>query len=412
MSENWRERTDKGNKNWRKKDGEDSIRWKMNDGGSNMGIWRKRPESLGKRNDNEKKTHRPNYSFQNRRKVMSKRDLVGLLQGDRASEILLQIVASNGPFLALMKQSNIPEEIMCQVLAVLVKASTSPTENQRILLSGFFMELLPQTVTSEHFLIRHLHWFINQLNRTTAHTYPNRHLFTKAVLDLLMFLRALQATLPTASIDTIRDIVQLLQPQIDYLNRKGDCFKQEVVELLNEVIETMNTITPAKEVKQIDGASHEQPPEDFRSIGICPTYDDIFTNHRPFVRPNVIDGKYIGGVNHYLDVQFRLLREDFVRPLREGIQECTNQIRNEQASWRNSVQDIRIYQNVRILSSSFEPDDGDLIFNATFDVSRLRNVQWMVIFRQYLCDIRSIQVITPLFSSYLYSPVSDCSRAL
>ena len=23
--------------------------------------------------------------------------------------------------------------------------------------------------------------------------------------------------------------------------------------------------------------------------------------------------------NHYLDVQFRLLREDFVRPLREGI---------------------------------------------------------------------------------------------
>lgn len=29
-------------------------------------------------------------------------------------------------------------------------------------------------------------------------------------------------------------------------------------------------------------------------------------------------------INHYLDVQYRLLREDFIKPLRDGIEEIRN----------------------------------------------------------------------------------------
>ncbi|KAF4520804.1 hypothetical protein B566_EDAN002382 [Ephemera danica] len=62
-----------------------------------------------------------------------------------------------------------------------------------------------------------------------------------------------------------------------------------------------------------------QPPNDFRTMSAAPTSEDVLCrNDAVFLRPNLVRGKY-DSIEHYLDVQFRLLREDFVRPLREGI---------------------------------------------------------------------------------------------
>jgi len=62
------------------------------------------------------------------------------------------------------------------------------------------------------------------------------------------------------------------------------------------------------------------PPDDFRQIPIIPTIDEILTPDDSFLRPNKTAGAY-NSADHYLDVQFRLLREDFLRPLKNGIQE-------------------------------------------------------------------------------------------
>lgn len=58
--------------------------------------------------------------------------------------------------------------------------------------------------------------------------------------------------------------------------------------------------------------------DDFRQINICPEPSELQRNVVPFLRGNKVDGKY-DGVDHYLDVHFRLLREDFIRPFRERI---------------------------------------------------------------------------------------------
>lgn len=60
-----------------------------------------------------------------------------------------------------------------------------------------------------------------------------------------------------------------------------------------------------------------QPPENFRILSIVPTRDDLMDS-TPFVRPNIVQGAY-NDVEHYLDVQFRLLREDCFGPIRDGI---------------------------------------------------------------------------------------------
>jgi hypothetical protein len=65
---------------------------------------------------------------------------------------------------------------------------------------------------------------------------------------------------------------------------------------------------------------NEAPPEDFRQLSVIPTIQDVHPQGAVFLRRNKIDGKY-DNAEHYLDVQFRLLREDFVRPLRDGIQQ-------------------------------------------------------------------------------------------
>lgn len=108
------------------------------------------------------------------------------------------------------------------------------------------------------------------------------------------------------------------------------------------------------------------PPELFSTLPILPLAEEIhYYAKKPFLRPNIVKGNYHNW-DHYIDVQFRLLREDFVGPLRAGIAE-----HNEGQSRGGEV---RVYQRVRIeqpvcLSSGIG-------FDISFDLSALRRVNW------------------------------------
>jgi len=65
------------------------------------------------------------------------------------------------------------------------------------------------------------------------------------------------------------------------------------------------------------GQTDLDPPNDFTEMSIVPTFADIITDQKSFLRKNITNGAY-RNVHHYLDVQFRLLREDYLSPLREG----------------------------------------------------------------------------------------------
>lgn len=120
-----------------------------------------------------------------------------------------------------------------------------------------------------------------------------------------------------------------------------------------------------------------EPPEDFRTIQICPNADDILHNHEPFIRKNVVDGKYVGGVDHYLDVQFRLLREDFIRGFRDGIKGYRRLLEQKQTNQKRvRISDINIYGDVNVISSIMS--NGDLVYIARFDTADFKKVRWQV----------------------------------
>lgn len=105
---------------------------------------------------------------------------------------------------------------------------------------------------------------------------------------------------------------------------------------------------------------------DFRNQQIIPTEEDINGDPERFVRPNKQTGKYNDG-EHYLDVQFRLYREDFIRPIRNGINKfrdivpSTTEINIDHINYYQSVSisGVKIQQGDKVLICKFEPNRID-----------------------------------------------------
>lgn len=79
----------------------------------------------------------------------------------------------------------------------------------------------------------------------------------------------------------------------------------------------------------------EHPLDSFRNQHVIPTSDELNDNRKPFLRSLLTKGAYDDS-EHYLGAHFRLLKEDFVRPLREGLQH----FRTSSSSGR----DVRVYK--------------------------------------------------------------------
>ncbi|XP_046560629.1 NFX1-type zinc finger-containing protein 1-like [Haliotis rubra] len=107
--------------------------------------------------------------------------------------------------------------------------------------------------------------------------------------------------------------------------------------------------------------------DNFRQIKLMPTNDDINPAMKPLLKKNKVVGKYTD-VDEYLDVQYRLLREDFIQPLREGVSEYQDLLAMKD---RRAT---RLYQNV-LVRRFFCSEDG-IVYRLQFDVSKLSHVDW------------------------------------
>lgn len=107
------------------------------------------------------------------------------------------------------------------------------------------------------------------------------------------------------------------------LDQSNSVSKEELQRQLQAFKEARDDIIRAnrqKHGKRYINKGGQKPPNNFRDLPVCPSTKEITTQERPFLRKNITKGRY-EDAEHYLDVQFRLLREDFLEPLREGIYE-------------------------------------------------------------------------------------------
>ena len=126
--------------------------------------------------------------------------------------------------------------------------------------------------------------------------------------------------------------------------------------------------------------SKKRDYSEYRSISILPSTVEINEMLPPKLRPNIIEGRY-DNWEHYYDTQFKLLKEDFVAPLRRGVCGFREGRRGR------DISDVRVYYDVVFTGLIFSADG--IVLSVQFDSSKLHRVNWehskRLIFGSLLC---------------------------
>ncbi|CAI2339304.1 unnamed protein product [Caenorhabditis sp. 36 PRJEB53466] len=116
------------------------------------------------------------------------------------------------------------------------------------------------------------------------------------------------------------------------------------------------------------------PPDDFKILTSVPILADYVNPVEPYLRRIREDGVY-KSATHYLDVQFRLMREDLVSPLRDGL----DMYRKNGTCRGNRIEgvpcsDVSIFNIERVDGKQVTERDGlemRVAWPSQFDISRL-----------------------------------------
>jgi hypothetical protein len=107
---------------------------------------------------------------------------------------------------------------------------------------------------------------------------------------------------------------------INLIEEFGDKITKVRLQIENEVHQRQIDKTKKSMLFSSDPMDCEtsDPPDLYKEISIIPSLSEMISNEKIFLRKNITTGSY-KNVEHYLNVNFRLLRENFLQPLRNGI---------------------------------------------------------------------------------------------
>ena len=123
---------------------------------------------------------------------------------------------------------------------------------------------------------------------------------------------------------------------------------------------------PVSKDRVVDSAKAADYSE-YRSISILPSTSEINEMLPPKLHANIVEGHY-DSWEHYYDTQFKLLKEDFVAPLRRGVCGFRDGLRGR------DISDVRVYYNVIFTGLIFSADG--IVLSVQFDSSKMHRVNW------------------------------------
>ena len=269
---------------------------------------------------------------------------------------------------SLLKKPEEIEAVVCIFLKLTSVANGSAgacsSDTQRAA-SRIVAELLSERSEAFHFHLK---------KAVKASTEPQAQRFCELFLALLTtFELSAWSCLP---IDELKDAAMTLSKG----NPNSDLVKQA-----QELVETRNQVRDAAtNIKQTVKSSTEDNRDEsaFKTLPILPVWQEISKDNGipPEVRPNKVQERYSSWMQYY-DIQFRLVREDFIAPLRRGIDSYLQRERGR------SLRDVKTYNGVTIHSPEFTRNG--ICFKVKFDASRFQRTNWdhskRLIFGSLLC---------------------------
>ncbi|XP_053848821.1 NFX1-type zinc finger-containing protein 1 [Vidua macroura] len=326
--------------------------------------------------------------------------LESLLKKD-PSEVVTTLASSSG-LKELLSQTTMNHNFVQLICQVLRKACSSQMDRQSVqhILgvvkeSNFLKICLPQYVSD----------MVTEVVPSVRHGYPEH------ISNIILLLQHLISTFPASAVQKVSILLTVLTASIDALKTFGVNITEETEKNLNKVQMLMQHLQEKRRegTLRADKCTFMQPQDgqeqSYRFMSIYPTYDEIHGNEKPFLRPNLVFGKY-ESTSIYLDTHFRLLREDFVRPLREGIMEVLQNLQDRNLR-KKKFDDIRIYFDARIIAPSCTPTG--IAYKVQFDTKPLRFVQWQnskrLLYGSLVCMSQDH------FETFLFATVSNRNAA-
>ncbi|XP_001601379.1 NFX1-type zinc finger-containing protein 1 isoform X2 [Nasonia vitripennis] len=218
--------------------------------------------------------------------------------------------------------------------------------------------------------------FLNKLPFETVMEKQNNRLYhndkNKFWSNLAQFFKKLIELMPTKARDELTIVLEKLPKMLPNIEAEQNFKVEESIrnslmnmsEDLKEEIKRIKIKNKVSEVRPDEQLVEGDPPEDFRLLSVIPTIQDL-QNTAPFYRKCRVENAY-DSVEHYLDVQFRLLREDFISPLRSGIQEYLH------GSQKNRNSDVRVYKKVNLKA----PDVKEKNVGIELNFGTIKGINW------------------------------------
>ena len=201
------------------------------------------------------------------------------------------------------------------------------------------------------FLLLHLSSFVRKIplhSITDDKFQPNDVILQLAETFLVLLQRFGHDIVDTTPLAELSEALEKLKSDVS-LQVDTEMLEKKVIRV-KELRDEINR-RQIQSLRKQEDESDLEPPEDFRKVSVIPQAADLNVHGKPFLRVNIVDGSY-NDLEHYLDVQFRLMREDFIIPLRRGVKELRRKDNDRGAgvgSGRKHAKDVSIYRNVTVL---------------------------------------------------------------
>ncbi|KAL0594819.1 LOW QUALITY PROTEIN: NFX1-type zinc finger-containing protein 1, partial [Plecturocebus cupreus] len=344
------------------------------------------------RTPHQKPTEQPQQT-----KKLGYKFLESLLQKD-PSEVVITLATSLG-LKELLSHSSMKSnflELICQVLR---KACSSKMDRQSIL---HVLGILKNSKFLKVCLPAYVVGMITEPIPDIRNQYPEH------ISNIISLLQDLVSVFPASSVQETSMLVSLLPTSLNALRASGVDIEEETEKNLEKVQTIIEHLQEKRRegTLRVDTYTLVQPEaedhvESYRTMPIYPTYNEVHLDERPFLRPNIISGKY-DSTAVYLDTHFRLLREDFVRPLREGILELLQSF-EDQGLRKRKFDDIRIYFDTRIITPMCS--SSGIVYKVQFDTKPLKFVRWQnskrLLYGSLVCMSKDN------FETFLFATVSN-----
>ena len=342
--------------------------WKIPERPNTFRSRKRRPDDVPRANEGPKRRRMNNGEGRQNTGHDSKpigfKALESICREELPEKAVLELTRKAGQFEALLSMDDIRPDLLKLVITsfrMLCSSNNIMTANaEKILRSTKAKRFLTGTALSS---------FINQMAYLGDISGVDTVIMDLISIFLTMIQKLRESIVHSLPIPQLRVSLALLKEK-NLIENADDLEKElhHVTELKDEVIRLA--------MSAHDQESQLKPPQNFRELSVIPSAADLLCS-RPFLRKNITDRRF-NDLDHYLDVQFRLLKEDFVIPLRDGIKQLTKDKDLSEPTKSNTrrANDVSVYHGVKVLYPVCNRKGR--VFKIKFNQShsKVRRIKW------------------------------------